>query len=105
MLDDEFPNTIMMQILRTKIDLHFHRTEETDFCLVHEYLSTLNRKNEAMGGTDKIDCEPTDNVVVNDHMRLGEEHILQLDNGDSNIDWSLGYDISHNYSWVAEIQY
>ena len=31
-------------------------------------------KNEAMAGVDEIDCEPNDNLVVNDHMDLGEEY-------------------------------
>ena len=55
-----------------------------------------------MAGVEEIYCEPPDNLVVNDHMDLGEEHFLQLDDGGSEIDWSLGYNINHNDNWVKE---
>ena len=61
----------MMKILRAKIDLDFHRTEETNFCLDNEQSPTLNRKNKAMVGVEKIHCESVENLVVNDHMDLG----------------------------------
>ena len=79
MSDDEFPKAIMMHMLRTKIALNFHQTEERNFELEHEYSSTLNRKNEAMAGVDEIDCEPTDNLAENDHMDLGEEHFFKVE--------------------------
>ena len=84
--DDEFPKAIMMHILRAKIELEFHQTEESNFGLKHAYSPTLNRKNEAMAGVDKIDCEPTDNLAVNDHMDLGEEYFLKLIDGSPDID-------------------
>ena len=37
-------------------------------------------------------------------MDLGEEHFLKLDDGGSEIDWSLGYNINHNYNWVKELK-
>ena len=95
MSDDEFPKAIMMHILRAKIALDFHQTEERNFGLEHEYSPTLNRKNEAMAGVDEIDCEPTDNLAVNDHMYLGETRFFKLSNGGPDIDWSIGYDINH----------
>ena len=61
MSDDEFPKAIMMHILRAKIALDLHQTQERNFELEHEYSPTLNRKNEAMAGVDEIDCKPTDN--------------------------------------------
>ena len=71
MSDEEFPKAIMMKILRAKIALDFYRTEETNFCLDNEYSPTLNRKNKAMVGVEKIHCESVENLVVNDHMDLG----------------------------------
>ena len=53
-----------MQIFRVKIALDFHRTEETNFGLIHKYTPTLNRKNEGITGIEKIDCEPTGDLVV-----------------------------------------
>ena len=57
-----------------------------------------------MAGVEEIYCEPPDNLVVNDHMDLGEEHFLKLDDGGNEIDWSLEYDIDHNYNWVVELK-
>ena len=57
-----------------------------------------------MAGVEEINCEPSDNLVVNDNMDLGEEHFLKLNDGGNEIDWSLGYDINHNYDWVAELK-
>ena len=37
-------------------------------------------------------------------MDLGEERFLKLDDGGSEIDWSLGYNIHHNNNWVAELK-
>ena len=55
---------IIIQILRTKIALNSHRTEETNFGLVYEYSPTLNRKNDAMASVDEIDCEHNNNLFV-----------------------------------------
>ena len=55
---------IIIQILRTKITLNSHRTEETNFELVYEYSPTFNRKNDAMASVDEIDCEHTNNLLV-----------------------------------------
>ena len=57
-----------------------------------------------MSSVEKILYEPTDNLVVNDRMDLGEEHFFKLDDGGNEIDWSLGYDIDHNYNWVKELK-
>ena len=73
MSDEEFPKVIMMHVLRAKIALNFHRTEETNFGLDSEYSPTLNRKNKAMAGMEETYCEHTTNLVVNDHIDLGEE--------------------------------
>ena len=56
-----------------------------------------------MDGVDEIDCEPTDNLAMNNHMDLGEEHFLKLSDGGPNIDWFVGYDINHNYNFLAEL--
>ena len=104
MSDEKFPKANMMKILRARIALKFQSTEETNFGLDNVYSSTLNRKNEAMAGVEEIYCEPVENLNVNDHMDLGEEHFLKLDDGGSEIDWSLGYNINHNYNWVKELK-
>ena len=78
MSDEEFPKVNMMKILRAKIALNFHRTKETNFGLDNEYSQTLNRKNEAMTGIEEIYCEPVENLVVNDHMDLGEEYFFKV---------------------------
>ena len=103
MSDDEFPKAIMMHILRAKIALDFHQTEERNFGLEHEYSPTLNRTNEAMAGVDEIDCEPTDNLAENDHMDLGEDDFLKLSDGSPGIYWSEGYNINHNNNFLAEL--
>ena len=64
----------MMKILRAKIILKFHHTEEKNVGLDIKHSPTLNRKNEAITGVEEIYCEPVDNIVVNDHIDLGEEH-------------------------------
>ena len=74
MSDEEFPKANMMKILRARIDLKFQSTEETNFGLDNVYSSTLNRKNKTMAGVEEICCEPVENLNVNDHMDLGEEH-------------------------------
>ena len=48
MWDKEFPKPIMMHILRAKIALDFHHTEERNFGLEHECSPTINRKNETI---------------------------------------------------------
>ena len=103
MWDKEFPKSIMMHILRSKIALDFHHTEERNFGLEHEHSPTINRKNEIMAGVDEIDCEPINNLVQNDHMDLGEEHFLKLNDGGPDFDWSEGYDINHNYNFLASL--
>ena len=75
MLDEAFPKAIMMKIIRTKIALNFHSTEETNFGLDNGYSPTFNRN---VAGVEEIYCEPPDNLVVNDHMDLGEEHFFQV---------------------------
>ena len=79
MSDDEFPKAIMMHILRAKIALDFHQTEERNFGLEHEYSPTLNCTNSAMAGVNEIDCDPTDNLAVNDHMDLGEDYLFKVE--------------------------
>ena len=44
MWDKEFPKPIMMHILRAKIVLDFHHTEERNFGLEHEHSPTIIRK-------------------------------------------------------------
>ena len=44
MLNEEFSKEFMMIILRVKITLNFHRTEETNFSIDNDYYPTLNRK-------------------------------------------------------------
>ena len=68
-----------MKILRAKIALNFHRTEETNFGLDNEYSPTLNHKNEAMAGVEKIYFEPVERLNMNDHTGLGKEHFLKLE--------------------------
>ena len=58
--DEEFPKAIMMKILRTKIALDFHRTEETNVGLDNKYSPTLYRKNEVMARVEEIYCEPVE---------------------------------------------
>ena len=79
-------------------------TVQKNNCLENDYSPTLNRKNEDMAGVEEIYYEPSDNLVVTDHMNLGQEHFLKLDDGGSEIYWSLGYDITHNYNWVVELK-
>ena len=71
---EEFPKATMIRILRAKIALKFHSTEESNFGIDNEYSPTLNRNNEAMTGFEEIFCEPFENLIVNDHMDLGEEN-------------------------------
>ena len=105
MSDEEFSKATMMQILRAKIALKFYSTEESNFGLINEYSPTLNRKNEAMVGVEEIFCEHIENLIVNDHIDLGEEYFLKLDDGGSKIDWSLGYNINPNYNWVKKLKF
>ena len=56
-----------------------------------------------MSGVEKILCEPTDNLVVNDRMDLGEENILQLDDGCIDKDLFLEYGIKYNSNWLENL--
>ena len=38
-----------------------------------------------MANVEEIYCEPTENLVVNDHMDLDEEHFLKLDDWGSKL--------------------
>ena len=71
--DEEFPKAIMMHNLRAKIVLNFHRTEEINVGLEQKCSLTLNRKNEATVDVEELYYEPSNNLVVNDHMNLGED--------------------------------
>ena len=93
----------MMHILRVKISLDFQLTEERNFGIEYEDCPTLNRKNEAIAGVDEIDCEPTDNLAVNNYMDLGEEYFIKLSDGGPDIDRFVGYDINHNYNCLAKL--
>ena len=55
-----------------------------------------------MDRVEVIDCEPTDNLVMNDHMDLGEEYFTVRWLG-SWQNWFLGYDIKHNYNWLEDL--
>ena len=81
MSDEEFLKATMMKILRATIALNFNRTEETNVGLDDEYSPTLNRKNEAMMGSEEIYCEPVENLNVNDRVDLGKDIFLKLVNG------------------------
>ena len=84
--DKEFPKAIIMHILRANIALDFQQTEERNFGLEHDYSPTINRKNETMTGIDEKDCEPTDNLAQKDHIDLGEERVLKLNDGGPDIE-------------------
>ena len=56
-----------------------------------------------MAIVDEIDCKPTDNLSQNDHMNLGEEWFLKLNDGGLDIDWSEGYDMHRNYNFLAAL--
>ena len=56
-----------------------------------------------MSGVEKILCEPTDNLVVNDRMDLGEENILQLDDGCIDKDLFLEYGIKYDSNWLENL--
>ena len=54
-----------------------------------------------MAGVDEIDWKPSGNLAQNDNTVLGEEYFLKLKDGGPDIDWSEGYDINHNYNFLA----
>ena len=56
-----------------------------------------------MSGVEKILCEPTDNLVVNDRMDLGEENILQLDDGCIDKYLFLEYGIKYDSNWLENL--
>ena len=56
-----------------------------------------------MSSVEKILYEPTDNLVVNDPMDLGEENILQLDDGGIDKDLVLEYGIKYDSNWLENL--
>ena len=78
MWDKEFPKAIMMHILCSKTTLDFQQREEINTGHEHEYSPTLNRKNETMTGVDEIDCDTNENLAQKNHIDVGEDYVLKL---------------------------
>ena len=55
MYDDDFPKPILMDLLRVKIAIRYVNTEETNFGIVNDHTSTVNRNNEVMAGVEESD--------------------------------------------------
>ena len=105
MYDDEFPKSILMELLREKIAMKYFNEETSNFGLVNEYSPTINRKNDVTDCVNECDIEPIANRDVEELIDLGEEQLLQLSDGGDDIDWSINFNNDHNYNWVNEMQH
>ena len=104
MYDEDFLKPILMNLLRFKIAMRYVNTKETSFGIVNDHTSTVNRNNEVMAGVEKSVREPIDNVNIEQCMVLGEEVLLQLNDGGVDKDWSIGYNEDHDYCWITNMQ-
>ena len=77
-----------MDLLRVKIAMRYENTEETNFGIVNDHTPTENRNNEVMAGVEESVREPIDNINIEQCMDLGEEALLQLNDGGVDKDWS-----------------
>ena len=102
--DEYFPKAILIKILRTKIAMNYNCIIETNFGILHDYSPTINRNNDVMTGVEETVCECNNIFDVKEHMGLGEEIGVQLNNGGIEKDWSLGHDYNHNYNWLEDLK-
>ena len=58
---------------------------------------TETRNNEVMAGVEESVREPIDNINIEECMDLGEEELLQLNDGCVGKDWSTGYNEDNDY--------
>ena len=104
MYDENFPKPILMDLLRVKIAMRYSKTEERNFGIVNDHTPTENRNNEVMAGVEESVREPIDNINIEQCMDLGEEALLQLNDGGVDKDWSTGYNEEHDYCWITKMQ-
>ena len=81
MYDEDFPKPILMDLLRVKIAMRYVNTEETNIGIVNDYTPTENLNNEVMAGVEDSVRTPIDNINIEQCLDLGEEALLQLNDG------------------------
>ena len=69
----------------------------------NDYTPTENRNNKVMAGVEESVREPIDNINIEQCIDLGEEALLQLNDGGVDKDWSTGYNEEHDYCWITKI--
>ena len=84
--------------------MRYVNTEETDFGIINDHIPTVYRNNEVMTDVEESVREPIDNINIEECMDLGEEILLQLNDGGGDKDWSTGYNDDDNYCWITKMQ-
>ena len=93
-----------MDLLRVKIAMRYVNTEETNFGIVNDHTPTVNRNNKVIASVKKSFREPIDNISIEECVDLGEEKLLQINDGGVDKDWSTGYNEDHDYCWITNMQ-
>ena len=60
--------------------------------------------NEVITGVEESVREPKDNINIEECMDLGEEVLIQLNDGGVDKDWSTGYNEDDDYCWITMMQ-
>ena len=103
MYDEDFTKPILMDLIRVKIAMRYVNTEETNFGIVNDHTSTVNRNNEVMAGVEESIRESIDDINIEECMDLGEEGLLQLNGGGVDKNWSTGYNDDDSYCWITKV--
>ena len=73
-----------MDLLRFKIAIRYVNTKETNFGIVNDHTSTVNRNNEVMPGVKESVREPIDNINVEQCMEMSR-YLLKYVNVNVNV--------------------
>ena len=104
MYDEDFPKPILIDLLRVKIAMRYVNTDETNFGIVNDHTPIINRNSEVMAGVEESVREPIDYINIEESMDLGEDILLQLNDGGIDKDWYIGYNDNDNYCWITKMQ-
>ena len=76
MWDENFSETILMNLLCVKIAMRFEKIEETTFGIVNDHTPTSNRNNEIMVSAEEVVRERKDDINIDEevYMDLGKDH-------------------------------
>ena len=83
--------------------MRYVNIEETNFGIVNDHTPTVKRNNEVMTAVEEFVRESIHDINIEECMDLGEDALLQLNNGVGDNDWFTGYNDDDNYSWITKM--